>query len=436
MEKKKKLYIETYGCQMNFTDSEIVASILSDEFIVCKEIVDADVILINTCSIRENAEQRVLKRLTEINVLYRKRRRVKLGLIGCMAERFQQQLITENIVDLIAGPDAYRSLPVLLNEDNERPVNTLLSTIETYDDITPVRYDSNGISAFIAIMRGCNNFCAYCVVPYTRGRERSRDPKTILSEVKLLIQNGYKEVTLLGQNVNSYRWENDYSFPQLMEQVACLSDTLRVRFATSHPKDLSDDLLKVMADYPNICKSIHLPAQSGSNAILEKMNRKYTREWYLERIEAIRRYMPDATISTDLIAGFCGETETDHQDTLSLMESVGYDYAFMFNYSKRSGTFAANHFKDDVPDEVKTRRLEEIISLQRASSHKSNLADIGKTFEVLIEGYSKRSSDFYSGRNSQNKVIVFPKTNHSIGSYVQVKVESCTTATLLGKVVD
>jgi len=421
---------------MNFADSEIVASILSNEYALCNDIADADVILINTCSIRENAEQRVLKRLTEINVLYRKHKKRKLGLIGCMAERFQKQLINDNLVDLIAGPDAYRSLPILLSDVREQAVNTLLSTIETYDDITPVRYDGNGISAFISIMRGCNNYCAYCVVPYTRGRERSRNPKSILSEVKMLIEKGYKDFTLLGQNVNSYCWESEFRFPQLMEQVACLSETLRVRFATSHPKDLSDDLLKVMASYPNICKSIHLPAQSGSNAILEKMNRKYTREWYVGRIEAIRKYMPDAAISTDLIAGFCGETEADHQETLSLMQRVGYDYAFLFNYSERSGTYAQINYKDDVPDDVKTRRLEEIISLQRASSHKSNLADIGKTFEVLIEGNSKRSSDFYSGRNSQNKVIVFPKTSHPIGSYVQVKVESCTTATLLGKAID
>lgn len=422
---------------MNVADSEVVASVLDGDYEVCQEIGEADLILINTCAIRENAEQKVFKRLTEINALYRKKNKVKLGLIGCMADRYKEELINKNIVDLIAGPDAYRSIPFLLtNESQQESINTLLSTIETYDDIIPIRYDGNALLAFISIMRGCNNYCAYCVVPYTRGRERSRNPKTILSEVKLLIDSGYKEVTLLGQNVNSYLWETDFRFPQLMEQVAKLSPHLRLRFATSHPKDLSDDLLKIMATYPNICKSIHLPAQSGSNAMLQKMNRKYTREWYLERIDAIRKYMPDAAISTDIITGFSGETEADHRDTLSLMEQVVYDYAFMFKYSERSGTFAEKHFKDDVSDNLKTRRLEEIITLQRASSHKSNLADVGKTFEVLIEGNSKRSADFYSGRNSQNKVIVFPKTNNIIGDYVQVKVESCTTATLLGKVVE
>lgn len=436
MKPKNKLYIETYGCQMNLADSEIVASILSDQYTICSEPKEADVILVNTCSIRENAEQRVLKRLTAINALYRKNHKIKLGLIGCMAERFQEQLIAEDLVDLVAGPDAYRSLPILLSDLKDQSVNTLLSTIETYDDITPVRYEGNGVSTFISIMRGCNNFCSYCVVPYTRGRERSRDPKTILSEVKHLCKNEYKEITLLGQNVNSYLWENHYGFPHLMEDIACIDSQLRLRFATSHPKDLSDELLKVMASHSNICKSIHLPAQSGSNAILKKMNRKYTREWYLDRVEAIHKYMPDSTISTDLITGFCGETDQDHQDTLSLMQTVNYDYAFLFKYSERNGTFAANHLKDDVLDEVKTKRLEEIIFLQRASSHKSNLADIGKTFEVLIEGDSKRSSDFFAGRNSQNKVIVFPKTEHPKGSYVHVKIESCTTATLLGKIVE
>lgn len=436
METKKKLYIETYGCQMNFADSEIVASVLSEGYTNCTDPKEADLIIVNTCSIRENAEQRVLKRLTELNAVYRKNHRVKIGLIGCMAERFHKQLIMEGRVDFVAGPDAYRSLPVLLNHSKEEATNILLSTVETYDDINPIRYDSNGISAFISIMRGCNNFCSYCVVPYTRGRERSRDPKSILAEVEQLCEKGFKEITLLGQNVNSYLWESYYGFPQLINDIANMDASLRLRFATSHPKDLSDDLLQVMAANPNVCKSIHLPAQSGSNAILKKMNRKYTREWYLDRVEAIRKYMPDAGISTDLIAGFCGETEQDHLDTLSLMEKVGYDYAFMFKYSERSGTHAAKHFNDDVPEEVKTKRLEEIISLQQASSHTSNLSDIGKTFEVLIEGTSKRSEEFYVGRNSQNKVIVFPKTIHSKGSYVQVKVESCTTATLLGNVVE
>ncbi len=434
---KKKLYIETYGCQMNIADSEVVASILSDKYTICNNEKEADIILVNTCAIRENAEQKVLKRLEALNALYRKKqKKTTIGLIGCMAERFSSQLLEKNMVDIIAGPDAYRSLPVLLNKATADNVNITLSTIETYDDILPIRYASNGVSAFVSIMRGCNNFCSYCVVPYTRGRERSRNPHTILNDIQLLIKNNYKEVTLLGQNVNSYMWENQYRFHHLIKDVACLSNNLRVRFATSHPKDLSDDLLKTMASYPNICKSIHLPAQSGSNRILEKMNRKYKREWYLERIEAIRKYMPEASISTDVITGFCDETENDHKASLSLIETVAYDYAFMFKYSERSNTFAEKHLKDNVPEEVKTKRLEEIIALQQASSHKSNLADIGKTFEVLIEGYSKRSTDFYSGRNSQNKVIVFPKTNHAIGSYVNVTIEKCTTATLLGKAIE
>lgn len=434
---KKKLYIETYGCQMNIADSEVVASILSDEYVICTDEKEADVILVNTCAIRENAEQKVLKRIQELNVLYRKKqKKVKLGLIGCMAERFSTQLLKEDKVDIIAGPDAYRSLPILLDENEKDNVNTVLSTVETYDDIIPIRYASNGVAAFVSIMRGCNNFCSYCVVPYTRGRERSRDPKTIMHDIEILIEKAYKEITFLGQNVNSYIWENDYRFHHLMEDVARLNQNLRIRFATSHPKDLSDNLLKIMAAYPNICKSIHLPAQSGSNQVLQKMNRKYTREWYLERVDAIKKYMPEATISTDLIAGFCGETEEDHQATLSLMQTVAYDYAFMFKYSERSGTFAAKQLKDDVAEEVKTRRLEEIIAVQRNSSHKSNLADIGKTFEVLIEGHSKRSADFYFARNSQNKVIVFPKTKHTIGDYVNVKVESCTAATLFGKAVE
>jgi tRNA-2-methylthio-N6-dimethylallyladenosine synthase len=421
---------------MNFADSEIVASVLSDNYEVCLEVKKADLILINTCSIRENAEQRVLKRLVELNALCRKNRPVKIGLIGCMAARFEKELIAEALVDLVAGPDAYRSLPLLLDESYQQPVNTILSTIETYDNISPLRFHSNGVSAFISIMRGCNNFCSYCVVPYTRGRERSRNPETIVDEVKQLIDKGYKEVTLLGQNVNSYQWNQQVRFHDLMDKVTRLDKSLRIRFATSHPKDLSDNLLQVMAAYPNICKSIHLPAQSGSNAILERMNRKYTREWYLQRVEAILSYMPDAGISTDLIAGFCGETEQDHQDTLSLMETVGYDFAFMFKYSERSNTHASKHLHDDVPDEIKTRRLEEIIVLQQQLSHKSNLSDIGKVFEVLIESRSKRSDEFYSGRNSRNKVIIFPKSHYKIGDYVNVKVDNCTTATLLGKIVE
>jgi tRNA-2-methylthio-N6-dimethylallyladenosine synthase len=434
LDTKKQLYIETYGCQMNFADSEIVASILSDNYAICNDIQQADVILINTCSIRENAEQKVLKRLVELNALYRKHSSIKIGLIGCMAARFEKELIKKSLVDIVAGPDAYRSLALLLEDSYQQATNTILSTIETYDDILPLRFDSNGISAFISIMRGCNNFCSYCVVPYTRGRERSRNPKTIIEEVKKLLDKGFKEVTLLGQNVNSYEWDEHIDFPDLMDQVASVDKSLRIRFATSHPKDLSDKLLQVMAAHPNICKSIHLPAQSGSNAILKRMNRKYTREWYLQRIDAIRHYMPEAGISTDIIAGFCGETEQDHQDTLSLMQMVAYDFAFMFKYSERSGTHASKTLTDDVPDHIKTRRLEEIITLQQQLSHNSNLSDLGKSFEVLIEGTSKRSPDFYFGRNSQNKVIVFPKLHYNIGDYVNVKVESCTTATLLGSI--
>ncbi|MBO4581094.1 MAG: tRNA (N6-isopentenyl adenosine(37)-C2)-methylthiotransferase MiaB [Bacteroidales bacterium] len=429
---KQKLYIETYGCQMNFADSEIVASILSQEYSLTSNEKEADLILINTCSIRDNAEQRVLHRLTELMSLKKQHKNLRIGIIGCMAERLKGSLIDNEKVDIVAGPDAYRSLPQMLG-DNTYNINVILSETETYDDISPVRYDTNGISAFVSIMRGCNNFCSYCVVPYTRGRERSRNLQTIIDECRQLAAEGYKEVTLLGQNVNSYRYEN-YTFPKLMQAVAEISPLLRVRFATSHPKDLSDELLEVMSAYPNICKSIHLPAQSGNNNVLEHMNRKYTREWYLNRIAAIRRYMPDCAISTDIIAGFCDESLKEHQDTLSLMQEVGYEYAFMFKYSMREGTAAHRHMVDNVPEKEKIRRLEEIIALQQNLSLQSNQKDIGKTFEVLIEGCSKRSQDQLFGRNSQNKVVIFNKGTHQKGEYVQVHITGCSAATLFGEV--
>ncbi|MBR4135189.1 MAG: tRNA (N6-isopentenyl adenosine(37)-C2)-methylthiotransferase MiaB [Bacteroidales bacterium] len=432
----KKLYIETYGCQMNFADSEVVASILKDDFSLTDNIEEADLILINTCSIRDKAEQRIHKRLHDLEALKKRHKSLQIGLLGCMAERMKEELLeTEPVLDFIAGPDAYRSLPQLIEESTKGEVsfNVMLSEEETYDNIMPVRYDTNGISAYISIMRGCNNFCSYCVVPYTRGRERSRSPKTILAEAQDLIEKGYKEVTLLGQNVNSYHWEENgetTTFARLMELVAQLSPELRVRFATSHPKDISDELLETMARYDNICKYIHLPVQSGSNQVLKKMNRVYTREYYLERVRKIRELMPDCAISTDIIAGFCGETLEDHEQTLSIMREVGYEYAYMFKYSERGGTMSAKRFQDDVPDEEKTRRLEEIIALQGELSHESNLRDVGKTFTILVEGTSKRSPDFLYGRNSQNKVVIFPKGDHRIGEYIDVTVTRCTPATL------
>ncbi|MBQ3740567.1 MAG: tRNA (N6-isopentenyl adenosine(37)-C2)-methylthiotransferase MiaB [Bacteroidales bacterium] len=428
----KKLYIETYGCQMNFADSEVVAAILKDQYTLTQDVQEADLILINTCSIRDKAEQRIHKRLHELEALKKKHRSLQVGLLGCMAERMKEELFeTEPILNFIAGPDSYRNLPQLIENSatGEIQFNVILSEEETYDNIMPVRYDLNGVSAFVSIMRGCNNFCTYCVVPYTRGRERSRSPQTILHEVEQLLNDGYKEVTLLGQNVNSYQWE-DMTFAKLMAAVAEVSPDLRVRFATSHPKDISDELLETIARYDNICKYIHLPVQSGSNEVLKRMNRVYTREYYLERVHKIKELMPDCAISTDIIAGFCGETEEDHQQTLSIMREVGYEYAYMFKYSERGGTMSAKRFKDDIPDEVKTRRLEEIIALQGELSLISNKRDIGKTFQVLIEGVSKRSADQLYGRNSQNKVIIFPKENHKIGEYIDVTVKDCTAATL------
>ena len=438
--KNKKFFIETYGCQMNFSDSEIVASILEEGgFGSTKDIRDADMIFINTCSIRDNAEQRVRKRLGYMQFLKKKNPLLVIGMLGCMAERLKTQLLEEEqVLDLIAGPDSYRDLPRLMAEveSGRKAVNTLLSIEETYADISPVRYDSNGISAFISIMRGCENYCAYCVVPYVRGQERSRDGVSITQEAETLFHKGFREVTLLGQNVNSYHWTQDgtkTAFAGLLEKVARVNPLLRIRFATSHPKDLSDALLQTMARYKNICKAIHLPVQSGSTRILDHMNRGYTRDQYLELTAAIRSFLPDCAISTDIIAGFCDETEEDHKETLSLMEQVGFDYAYMFRYSERPDTLAADRYKDNVPAEVKDRRLREIIDLQQKLSFQSNKKDVGKTFEVLIEGFSKRSDEFFSGRNSQNKVVVFPVTGNNPGEYVRVKINRFTSATLIGE---
>ena len=421
---------------MNAGDSEIVVSIMQQEgYRYTENIDEADIILINTCSIRDNAEQRIWGRLSAMRQLKRRKPSLIVGIIGCMAERLKEQLIEKGTgVDIVAGPDSYRSLPELVRtaEDGTKGINVELSKEETYAEIAPVRLDRNGVSAFIAIMRGCNNYCAYCVVPYTRGIERSRDPQTIVAEARTLFENGYREVTLLGQNVNSYSF-GEVGFPELMAMVAEISPLLRVRFATSHPKDISDRLLEVMARYDNICKAIHLPAQSGSNEMLGKMNRKYTREWYLERIAAIRRYMPDCAISTDLIAGFCGETLEDHQQTLSLMKEVGYASAFMFKYSERPGTFSARHFEDDIADDEKTRRLNEIIALQNSLSVVSNEAEIGKVRQVLVEGTSKRSDEQMCGRTSQNKMVIFDRGDHKAGDYITVKITSCSSATLFGE---
>ena len=431
----KKLFIETYGCQMNAGDSEIVVSIMQEHgYRYTEQINEADIILINTCSIRDNAEQRIWGRLSAMRQLKKRKPSLIVGVIGCMAERLKEQLIEKGTgVDIVAGPDSYRSLPELARtaENGAKGINVELSKEETYAEIAPVRLDRNGVSAFIAIMRGCNNFCSYCVVPYTRGRERSRDCNTIVAEARILFENGYREVTLLGQNVNSYCF-GEVGFPELMAMVAEISPLLRVRFATSHPKDISDRLLEVMARYDNICKAIHLPAQSGSNVMLEKMNRKYTREWYLERIAAIRRYMPECAITTDLIAGFCGETLEDHQATLSLMREVGYAGAFMFKYSERPDTFSARHFADDIADEEKTRRLNEIIALQNQLSVESNEAEIGKIRQVLVEGTSKRSDEQLCGRTSQNKMVVFDRGDYKAGDYVTVKITGCSSATLFG----
>ncbi len=435
----KKLFIETYGCQMNVADSEVVAAIMySCGFELTDTLDDADCIIVNTCSIRDNAEQRVLGRLQNFQPLRRKHH-VIIGVIGCMAERVKNQLIEQCGVDFVAGPDAYLDLPNLVGAAmrGEKAINIELSTTETYRNVLPRRI-GGGISGFVSIMRGCNNFCSYCIVPYTRGRERSRDVQSILAEVADLQKRGYKEVTLLGQNVNSYRYEKEdgeiVDFPHLLETVALAAPDMRIRFTTSHPKDMSDATLEVIARYPNVCKFIHLPVQSGSNAVLKAMNRKYTREWYLDRIAAIRRIVPEATIGTDVFCGFHGETLDDHAQTLSLMREVGFDTAFMFKYSERPGTFASKHLPDNISEEEKVRRLNEIIALQQELSLASNRRDVGKTFEVLVEGRSKRSADDMCGRTSQNKTVVFAKGNCKIGDLVQVEITDASAATLIGKI--
>ena len=441
-----QVFIETYGCQMNVNDSEVVLSVLQRAgYSICDHLKDADIILVNTCSIRDNAEQRVWGRLDVFLQEKKSRKGVIVGVLGCMAERLKEELLRHPAVDIVAGPDAYRDIPKLiaaLKSDAGKQINTLLSHEETYADISPVRMDKNGVSAFISIMRGCNNMCSYCVVPYVRGAERSRDPESIIREAQELFDNGYKEVSLLGQNVDSYNWTDpdnptrSVNFAQLLERVALIDPRLRVRFSTSHPKDMGNGVLYTMAMYPNICNHIHLPVQSGSNAMLLKMNRKYTRESYLERVAKIREILPDCTISTDIIAGFCGETEQDHRDTLSLMEAVRFDSAFMFQYSERPNTKAARHFPDDVPPEVKTRRLNEIIELQNRLSLESNQKALGKTFDVLIEGISKRSDRQLIGRTPQNKVCVFDAEGHTIGGYAKVRIHSCTSATLMAKIAE
>jgi tRNA-2-methylthio-N6-dimethylallyladenosine synthase len=453
--KNRRLYIESYGCQMNFSDSEIVASILQAEgFDTTSDIEKADVVFLNTCSIREKAEQTVRNRLMHINGLKKQKPELLVGMLGCMAERLKSKLLEEEkIVDLVAGPDAYRDLPKLIAQvdDGDKAVNTFLSREETYADISPVRLNSNGVTAFVSIMRGCDNMCTFCVVPFTRGRERSRDPQSILAEAKDLFHRGFREVTLLGQNVDSYKWspeENNkawlekkplarvVNFANLLEMVAQVSPLLRVRFSTSHPKDITDEVLYTMAKYDNICNYIHLPVQSGNSRILEMMNRGYTREWYLDRIRRIREILGnDCGLSSDMITGFCSETEEEHRDTLTLMDLVQYDFSYMFFYSERPGTLAAKKFIDDIPADVKKRRLNDIIQKQTEHSLIRNQRDVGKVHRVLIEGYSKRSQDYLQGRNDANKVVVFPKENFAKGEYADVFVSECTGATLIGKAV-
>ncbi len=428
----KKLYIETYGCQMNVADTEVIFSILKKNGYTRTEDIDsADIIMANTCSIRDNAEQRILGRIEQF-VLQRRDREVIIGILGCMAERMKEQLLSSGKVDIVAGPDTYRKLPELLEAASEGhpQIDVILSREETYSDISPVRIDKNGVSAFISIMRGCNNVCSYCVVPYTRGTERSRDAKSIVREACECFNKGYREVTLLGQNVDSYRFE-DITFAKLLEMVAQISPLLRVRFSTSNPQDISDEVIETIARYPNICHHIHLPVQSGSDRILEKMRRRYTREGYLNRVKKIREVIPDCAITTDVIAGFCSETLDDHRDTLSLFKEVGFDAAYMFYYSERPGTLAAKKYADDVPLDEKTRRLNEIIALQNTLSLESNRKDIGKVFEVLVEGKSKKSDHQLSGRTSTNKVCVWTDNTHKAGDYVKVRVKDCTQATLL-----
>ena len=431
----RKLYIETYGCQMNVADSEVIASVMKmADYEVCDSLEDADAILLNTCSVRENAENKIYNRLEALHAMQKKGHKLIIGVVGCMAERVKEDLILNHHVDLVAGPDAYLSLPELFAsvEMGEKAINIELSTTETYRDIIPERICGSHVSGFVSIMRGCNNFCHYCIVPYTRGRERSREASSILTEVRDLEAKGFKEVTLLGQNVNSYQC-GDKGFPQLLSIVAETVPAMRIRFTTSHPKDMSDETLEVIARHPNICRHIHLPVQSGSNRILKLMNRKYTREWYLDRVAAIRRILPDCGLTTDIFVGYHSETEEDHRMSLSLMRECGYDSAFMFKYSERPGTYASKHLPDDVPEEVKIRRLNEMIALQNELSAESYRKDIGKTFEILVEGVSKRSKDQLFGRTEQNKVVVFDRGRHHIGDFVHVKILESSSATLKGK---
>ena len=438
---EKKLFMETYGCQMNVADSEVVASIMQmDGYALTEKIEEADAIFVNTCSVRDNAEQKIYGRLQYFQSLRKKKKQLIVGVMGCMAERVKEELIQVHHADLVVGPDAYLDLPNLVGavERGEKAINVELSTQETYKDVIPLKLPGVHISGFVSIMRGCNNFCTYCIVPYTRGRERSRDVESILNEIRDMRDKGFKEVTLLGQNVNSYRFErNDevITFPRLLALVAEEVPQMRVRFTTSHPKDMSDETLEVIAAHDNLCKMIHLPAQSGSDRILKEMNRKYTRAWYLDRIAAIRRILPDCAISTDLFCGFHSETEADYEQTLSLMREVGYDSAFLFKYSERPGTYASKHLPDDVPEEEKIRRLQGMIDLQNQLSEESNRRDIGKTFEVLIEGFSKRSREQLFGRTSQNKVVIFDKQDLHVGQFIQVKITRASSATLFGEVV-
>jgi len=450
----KKLFLESYGCQMNFADSEIVASILMDKgYSTTQNFLEADIIFVNTCAIRENAESRVRQRLQDYKKIKQRNPDALIGVLGCMAERLKTQFLEEEkLVDIVVGPDAYRDLPNLIEtaETGQKAVNVILSKEETYADINPLRLDKNGVSAFVSIMRGCDNMCSFCVVPFTRGRERSRNPDSILKEVREAFSAGYREVTLLGQNVDSYIWAGGglkkeiltedqkseaVTFAQLLENVALVNPDLRVRFSTSHPKDMNDEVLHVMAKYENICKYIHLPVQSGNTNMLDRMNRGYTREWYLGRIASIRKIMPDCSLSTDIITGFCGETEEEHKDTISLMKEVQYDFAYMFMYSERPKTLAERKFKDDVPEEVKKRRLQEVVDLQRLHSEIRTKQGLGKVHKVLIEGVSKKSDQMLAGRNSQNTTVVFPKGNHKKGEYVNVLATSCTSSTLIGEVV-
>ncbi len=437
----KKLFIETYGCQMNVADSEVVASVMEmDGYELTSNINDADAIFVNTCSVRDNAEQKIYSRIKYYHTIKKKKKNMIIGVIGCMAERVKDELITDHGVDMVVGPDAYLDLPNLINtvESGEKAINVELSKTETYKDVMPTRIGKS-ISGFVSIMRGCDKFCTYCVVPYTRGRERSRDVESILNEIKDLENLGYKEVTLLGQTVNSYKYtegDKTVGFPQLLQIVAEAFPTMRIRFTSPHPKDMDDASIEIIAKYPNICRFIHLPVQSGSNNVLKAMNRKYTREWYLDRVATIKRIIPDCEIGTDIFCGFSGETEEDHQETLDLMRQVKFSMAFMFKYSERPGTVAAKRLADDVPEEVKLRRLNEIINLQNKITKESNQNEIGKEFEVLVEGYSKRSNEQLFGRTSQNKVVVFPRAGRHIGEFIKVRILSATSATLIGEVVE